>query len=112
MKPTARIAIDLNVRVRGNGTYSGFEHVKPGGIVTVGREVEVYENETGAVGRGRVTDVDVNRRLVFLDVDWTSISIPPQILLNRTPMPFELEVRAEAEPSTRTLTFQVDPVAA
>lgn len=68
---TARVAIDLNVRVRGNQTYAGFEDVH--GDIALGDEVEVYEPETSLVGHGRVTDVDAARQLVYLAVDWTGL---------------------------------------
>ena len=68
---TARVAIDLNVRVRGNQTYAGFEDVD--GSLAPGDDVEVYEPETGLVGHGRVTDVDDTRQLVYLIVDWAGL---------------------------------------
>ncbi len=46
-----RVAIDPNVRVRGNSTYAGFEDVD--GPISVGEEVEVYEAEAGLTGIGR-----------------------------------------------------------
>jgi hypothetical protein len=101
MKPTTpatRIAIDLNVRARGNGTYAGFEHVE--GPIVIDDEVEVYEAETGAVGRGRIFDVDVAKRIVFLDVDWTSIHVPPRMLLIEKSPSFELRVRVDSDQST------------
>lgn len=68
---TARIAIDLNVRVRGNQTYASFADVE--GDLVLGERVEVHEPESGLVGLGRVADVDPKRELVFLDVDWSSL---------------------------------------
>lgn len=68
---TARVAIDLNVRVRGNETYAGFEDVDGG--LAPGDLVEVYERETGLRGSARVTKVDNQRQLVFLAVDWPSL---------------------------------------
>lgn len=69
---TTRIAIDLNVRVRGNGTFSGFENVD-GPLPQAGDHVTVYETETELTGNGRVTEVDATRRLIFLRVDWSSL---------------------------------------
>ena len=71
---TARVAIDLNVRVRGNQTYAGFEDVEGG--LAPGDDVEVYEPETGLVGPGRVTDVGNKRQLVYLAVDWAALHEP------------------------------------
>lgn len=70
--PTTRVAIDPNIRVRGNGTYAGFEDVT--GPIAVGEEVEVYEPEGGLVGTGRVTEIDGSRELVYLSVDWASLT--------------------------------------
>jgi hypothetical protein len=79
IEPKTRIAIDPNVRVRGNGTYAGFEDVS--GPIAVGDQVEVYEGESNLVGQGRVTEIDVERELVYLSVDWSSLSdeVVPQV---------------------------------
>jgi hypothetical protein len=66
-----RVEIDLNVRVRGNWTFSGLEDAD--GPLVVGEIVEVYERESGFAGRGRVEEVDEQRRVVFLSVDWGSL---------------------------------------
>jgi hypothetical protein len=68
---SARVQIDPNVRVRGNGTYVGFEDLH--GVITQGQEVAVYEQESGLNGRGRVTEIDIVRRLVYLAIDWPSL---------------------------------------
>lgn len=70
-----RVEIDLNVRVRGTGTYTGLENVY-GGPVQPDDYVTVFESETGVEGNGRVTEVDHERRLVYLVVDWASMSEP------------------------------------
>ncbi|MBV9764110.1 MAG: hypothetical protein JOZ48_04620 [Acidobacteriaceae bacterium] len=66
-----RISIDPNIRVRGNGTVAGFEDVD--GYLLVGLDVEIYEEEADIVGRGKVTEIDVDRQLVFLSIDWGSL---------------------------------------
>lgn len=66
-----RIAIDLNVRVRGDLTYSGFEDIE--GTLPADGLVEVYEPESGVRGRGRVVDVDDQAELVYLEVDWPGL---------------------------------------
>lgn len=76
--PQTRVAIDPNVRVRGNGTYAGFEDVD--GPMAVGDDVQVYEPESGLVGEGRVTEIDRDRELIYLSVDWSTLTDeePPQ----------------------------------
>jgi hypothetical protein len=70
-QPRTRVEIDLNVRVRGNDTFVGFEDLS--GPVAVGEIVEVYESESGVAGEGRVTEIDGDAELVYLSVDWPSI---------------------------------------
>jgi hypothetical protein len=70
--PATRVTIDPNVRVRGNGTYAGFEDVD--GPMAVGETVEVHEPESGLVGVGRITEIDGTRKLVYLSVDWSSLT--------------------------------------
>lgn len=72
IEQTTRVTIDPNVRVRGNGTYAGFEDVT--GPIAVGDLVEVYEAESSLVGQGRVTEIDVEPELVYLSVDWSSLA--------------------------------------
>ena len=70
-KRRTRVEIDLNVRVRGNDTFVGFEDVS--GPIAVGETVEVYESESGVSGEGRVTEIDSERQLIYLSVDWASL---------------------------------------
>ena len=70
-QPRTRVEIDLNVRVRGNDTFVGFDDLS--GPVSVGELVEVYESESGVSGEGRVTEIDGDRELVYLSVDWPSL---------------------------------------
>lgn len=73
-----RIAIDPNVRLKGNETYAGFEDVQDvQDVPDVGDEVEVWEPESRVVGFGRVTAIDNDRRLIYLTVDWASLSEDP-----------------------------------
>ena len=51
-----RVEIDLNVRVRGNWTFSGLEDAD--GPVEAGDIVEVYEAESGLVEPGRVEEIE------------------------------------------------------
>jgi hypothetical protein len=71
-----RILIDPNVRVRDNQTFVSMKQVQ--GVVVTGASVEVYEEETGAVGAASVTEVDSTRGLVYLAVDWPSLRVPKQ----------------------------------
>ncbi len=73
-----RITIDPNVRVRGNGTYAGFEDVQ-GTLASlqVGDAVEVFEPENDLTGEGQVTKIDLARRLVYVSVEWSTLR-PPQ----------------------------------
>ena len=68
---TVRVEIDLNVRVRGNQTFTGFENAS--GMVAEGDQVEVYESESGLAGPATVSEVDGDKRLIFLTVDWRSL---------------------------------------
>lgn len=68
-----RIAIDPNIRVRGNGTYAGLEDAN--GPLAVGDAVEVFEPESGLAGQGSVTGVDNERELVYLSVEWASLML-------------------------------------
>lgn len=70
---TARIAIDLNVRVGDGETYAGFEDVEgelPGFADEI---VEVYERESGVHGKAAVSRIDAERRLIYLRVRWSSL---------------------------------------
>src|SRR5262249_40094652 len=68
---TTRVAIDPNIRVRGNGTFAGLEDVS--GPLVLGDTVEVYESEANIVGSGTVTEIDLDKQLVYLSVDWASL---------------------------------------
>lgn len=72
-----RVEIDLNVRVRGNWTFSGVDDAD--GPIHVGDFVEVYEGETGACGSGRIEEIDYERGLIYLSVDWASIRLPEPV---------------------------------
>jgi hypothetical protein len=91
-----RVAIDPNVRVRGDDTYAGFEDVT--GPIAVGEVVDVYEPESGAVGEGKVTEIDGDKELVYLSVDWSSLSVDD----SSEPSP--------ATPSTQLLFIAEGPV--
>lgn len=98
---TTRVQVDLNVRVRGNQTFAGFEDIDPatitrarasradgpvavgdkvhvaeddiiGDAVCVGERVIAFESESGLAADAVVTDVDRTRRLMYLAVDWQS----------------------------------------
>lgn len=70
-----RVTIDLNVRVRGNQTFSGLEDAD--GPVAVGDKVLAVEAETGIIADAEITDVDEEHGLVYLAVDWASFRDVP-----------------------------------
>lgn len=87
---TTRIVIDPNVRVRGNQTYAGFEDVQAqgnlgrarlshaDGPVAAGDRVLAVEAESGIVTDATVVDVDSERELVYLAVDWGGFRDDPE----------------------------------
>jgi hypothetical protein len=75
------VEIDPNVRVRGNATYAGLEDVT--GRIEVGQEVTVRESEAGVLGTGRVTQIDAERQLVYLSVDWSLLHLAAQEELDK-----------------------------
>lgn len=79
---TAVVVIDPNVRLAGNRTYAGVEDVV--GDIAVGSEVVVSEPESGLRGSGRITDIDLRRRLVYLEVDWGSLRLASDSPLARS----------------------------
>ena len=70
-----RVRIDPNIRVRRNCTLVDFDDVEGFDAATlhVGEAVTVYEPEAGIRGMGSVAEVDTDRRLVVLNVDWESL---------------------------------------
>lgn len=72
-----RAEIDLNVRGSMNRTIVGFEDIDGADSdISEAAEVEVYESESGAIGRGRIARIDYLRRIVWLDVNWASLKFP------------------------------------
>lgn len=79
---TVRIAIDPNVRVRGNKTYAGYEDVQAAGQLTrtrtsraeapvsVGQRVLAWESEDDIVTDAVVVDVDDEKQVIYLAVEW------------------------------------------
>jgi hypothetical protein len=72
---TVRVAIDLNVRVKGNQAMAGFEDAS--GMVAMGDEVEVYEPESGLHGPAVVNEIDDSKRLIYMITDWRALRLPP-----------------------------------
>jgi hypothetical protein len=104
-----RVAIDLNIRIRGNGTYTGLEDVD--GLAVAGEPVEVYEPESGVSGIGCITEVDAVKRIVFLQVNWASLKAPSQMLLDSDYVQEPgVQVQASAPPMPVSLPYV--PVAA
>jgi hypothetical protein len=90
-----RVTIDPNIRVRGNGTYAGFEDVT--GPIAVGEAVEVYEPESGLTGEGSVTEIDADRQLIYLSVNWPSLTEEAE---HQTPTPMGAVLYISASLST------------
>jgi hypothetical protein len=77
-----RIEIDPNVRVRGNKAYAGFEDVQAAGQLTrtrlrgipvsAGQRVLAWEPEDDIVTDAVVVDMDEDRQLIYLAVEWGS----------------------------------------
>jgi hypothetical protein len=72
---TVRVVIDPNVRVRGNQTFTELGAII-GDAVCVGQQVVAFETESGLAGVAVVTDIDPERHLVYLAVDWRSFREP------------------------------------
>lgn len=67
------MTFDPNVRLGRRQTFVGFEDVR--GEVFVGSTVDLVERESQISGSGRVTSIDAAQRLVYIDVDWSRLSI-------------------------------------
>lgn len=68
-----RVAIDPNVRVRGDQTFASLENVT--GSPVAGDAVEVYEPESGLAGDGTVTEIDRDRGLIYVSAVWPSLKV-------------------------------------
>lgn len=73
---TVVVIIDPNVRVSGNRTYAAFEDVR-GGNAHINDHVRVQVDETDLIGDGIVSSLDWGSKLVYLEVDWSSIRPAP-----------------------------------
>ncbi len=78
---TTRIAIDPNVRVTGNWTYAGFEDIE-GGPVAPGDRVRVWEPESQLSGFATIVEVDCDRDLVYIEVNWSALRTPTAIFVS------------------------------
>ncbi|MGV9710872.1 hypothetical protein ACWDTI_09430 [Gordonia sp. NPDC003424] len=70
---TTQVAIDPNVRVAGNETFSGFEDIR-GPRPAEGDRVIVTVEETDVVGFATVTRVDDSDQLIYLAVNWSELA--------------------------------------
>lgn len=66
-----RVEIDPNVRTRHGSTFTGVRYVD--GPVAIGDKVTVFESEADIEGWGTVTEIDKDKGLVYLRVDWASL---------------------------------------
>lgn len=77
MSDRPRIEIDLNVRTRNNETYAGIEDADTNDP-NVGDEVYVVQSEDEIIGDATITRIDLEKDLVYLAVDWTSLRDDPE----------------------------------
>lgn len=73
-----RVIIDQNIRLsfgdKNDATYSGYEDVIGEELPRPKEHVYVVEIESGLTGHARVLGMDTEKRLLFLDVDWNTLS--------------------------------------
>ena len=67
----ARVPIDLNDRTRDALTRARLEDVT--GAVTIGARITAYEPEDGVAADARVVEIDEEKQLVVLAVDWSTL---------------------------------------
>lgn len=71
------VDIDLNVRVRGGQTFSGFEDVSPdASALSVGDKVGLTCDNLPIIGEATVADLDHEKRLIYLSVPWGDLRFP------------------------------------
>lgn len=83
---SAKAWIDPNVRVRDNQTFVGFEDCE--GRVAEGELIEVRWEETRCWCTGVVTEIDMEKRCVFIAVPWQLLREHPEPLMVTTPRRF------------------------
>jgi hypothetical protein len=71
MSEMTRVRIDLNVRVRGNQSFTRLANAD--GPLAEGQAVEVYESESEIFGPATVTEIDRTKGLVYLAVEWAKL---------------------------------------
>ena len=73
---STRIEINPNLRVDGDLTMADLDEDVFGDPPRPMQAVEVFESSSGLVGRGWVTSVDQQERVVTLCVDWANLKLP------------------------------------
>jgi hypothetical protein len=68
-KIAVMVAVDLNVRIGRYGTYSGFEDVQ-GEMPKQWDFVLAWEREDNIVTNGIITEIDPDRKLIYLTIAW------------------------------------------
>jgi hypothetical protein len=78
---STEIIIDPNVRTAGNRTYAGFEDVRGGFVddLSPGDAVTAVEEESDVIGEAVVCEVNHEKHLIYLDVDWSTLRPRPQV---------------------------------
>ena len=64
-----RIAVDFNIRARGGSVRAGFEDIEYSRGIAVGDAVVAYDPSEDLIADAVVVDIDVEARLLFFDVD-------------------------------------------
>ncbi|MEX2620006.1 MAG: hypothetical protein WD250_07285 [Egibacteraceae bacterium] len=72
------VEVDFNVRSREGWVRTRLDKVPPGQELEVGSTLWVFEREEGLRGLASVAEVDHERGLLYLDVEWDSIELGPQ----------------------------------
>lgn len=72
----SRIQINPNLRLDDHLTMADLDEDVFGDTPAIGELVEVFEPESGIVGRGWVAAVDQDERTISIVVEWGSLTIP------------------------------------
>ena len=70
-----RLRIDPNVRLGKAATYVGFEDVLTVEVPRCGETVQVVEPDSGLSGLASVARVDTERKLIYLNIDWSKLKV-------------------------------------
>jgi hypothetical protein len=99
------IVIDPNVRTSRNRTYAGFEDVRGGFIDDLlnGDAVTVVEEESDVIGEAFVDEINEQKQLIYLNVQWSTLRPRPQVQAAVPPTGVWALVRATLTSSPQSL---------